>query len=75
MENIYEVDRTSFLDGKIQVLRRGKVQNVTVDIIRDQGEFLWVRGSILPGDELILRHNELYEEGKDMVAVPKRVLP
>lgn len=72
---IYTVERTAYLAGKIQILREGRVRSVEVEIIRDQGELLWVRGALEEGDQLILRYNELHEDGKSLAAIDRLELP
>ncbi|MBT3783506.1 hypothetical protein HOF92_00945 [bacterium] len=74
LENVYEVDRTALLNDRVQVIREGMVHTVTVELARDQGATLWVRGAFEKGDELILRYTELFEDGKRVIAVTKKAL-
>ena len=54
LRDVLKVPRSSLKLSKIQVVRQNKLQIIPVDIIRDEGEKLYIRADILSNEQIVV---------------------
>ena len=58
LRDVLKVPRSSLKLSKIQVVRQNKLQIIPVDIIRDEGEKLYIRADILSNEQIVVYFSE-----------------
>ena len=71
LKQVTRVPRTSESDGRIQLVRDGRIQLMEISPLRDEGSFLVVQTKFKAGDEIVLRYSEYLSEGEKVKTEPQ----